>query len=191
LGLSAEEPVVGFVGRLTAVKDPILFLEAARLVYQQMPNVRFCIVGDGELRASVERQVEALGLTRCVHVVGWKQDMPAVYAGLDVLALSSRNEGTPVTAIEALAAGVPVVGTRVGGMADVVRDGETGLLVPAGDARALAAGIADLIRLPERARRLAEAGRDDVLCRYSRERLIADMESLYLLLLKEKGVCPW
>jgi glycosyltransferase involved in cell wall biosynthesis len=127
-------------------------------------------------------------MKRRVHLLGWRRDMPAVYAALDVLALTSLNEGTPVSAIEALAAGVPVVGTAVGGMADVVQDGETGLLAPSGDVQALAGAILGLLGNRGRARALGAAGQRDVRARYSRERMVADMTALYRSLAQEKGL---
>jgi glycosyltransferase involved in cell wall biosynthesis len=181
-------PLIGFVGRLTAIKNPALFVEAARHVLDQVPDAHFILVGDGELRSQVERQIAELGLAARVHLVGWRRDMPAVYAALDVLALTSLNEGTPVTAIEALAAGVPVVATAVGGVADIVRDGQTGLLAAVPDASALAALIADLLALPERGQGLAQNGQRDVLARFGRDRLIADMDCLYQAVLAEKGI---
>jgi glycosyltransferase involved in cell wall biosynthesis len=188
LGLPPDVLLVGYVGRLTAVKNPALFVEAARYVLERIPEARFVMVGDGELRPELEQQIAALGLADRVQLAGWQRDMPAVYACLDALVLTSLNEGTPVTAIEALAAGVPVVATAVGGVPDVVRDGRTGLLVPPSDPAQLAASIADLLASPERGRVLAHAGRQDVLARFSRERLIEDMESLYRAVLSEKGV---
>jgi glycosyltransferase involved in cell wall biosynthesis len=187
-GLSADAPLVGFVGRLTSVKNPALFVHAARRVLEETPEAHFCVVGDGELRQDVERQVAALGIADRVHLAGWQRDMPAVYAALDVLVLTSLNEGTPVTAIEALAAGVPVVATDVGGVADVVRDKETGFLVPPGDAGALARSVSALLSDTGRGHAMAQAGQQDVLARFGRDRLIADMEELYLSLLKEKRI---
>jgi glycosyltransferase involved in cell wall biosynthesis len=137
------------------------------------------LVGDGELRPEVERQIADLGLSDRVLLAGWQRDMPAVYADLDALALTSLNEGTPVTVIEALAAGVPVVATAVGGVGDVVEGGRTGLLVPPSDVAALASALVSVLSEPTRGRALALAGQQDVLVRFGRERLIADMESLY------------
>jgi len=188
LGLSADVPLVGFVGRLTGVKNPALLLEAVPYVLERVPDAHFVLVGDGELRTEIERQIAERGLAGQVHLLGWQRDMPAVYADLEALVLTSLNEGTPVTAIEALAAGVPVVATAVGGVVDVVRDGQSGLLVPPSDAPALAASIADLLVSPERGQALARAGQRDVLARYGRERMIAEMESLYQALLDEKGI---
>ncbi len=185
-GLSTDAPLVGFVGRLTSVKNPNLFLQAAKQVLEKTPEAQFCVIGDGELRQDVEHQVAALGIAERVHFAGWQRDMPAVYAALDVLVLTSLNEGTPVTAIEALAAGVPVVATDVGGVADVVRDKETGFLVRSGDAGALAKSISVLLSDTGRKLNMAKAGQQDVMARFGRDRLIADMEALYMSLLEEK-----
>ena len=188
LGVPAEALLVGFVGRLTAVKNPSLFVEAAGHVVQQFPQARFVFVGDGELRAALEEQIDALGLAGHVIFAGWQVDMPAVYADLDLLVLTSLNEGTPVTVIEALATGIPVVATAVGGVPDVLKDQETGMLTPSGDAEGLAQAIVELLHAPERAEALARAGQGDVLDRFDLVRLVDDMESLYLALLQEEDV---
>jgi glycosyltransferase involved in cell wall biosynthesis len=188
LGVPAGAPLVGFVGRLTAIKNPALLVEATGRVLERAPDAHVVLVGDGELRRDLEAQIASLGLGPRVRLAGWQREMPGVYAALDLLALTSLNEGTPVTAIEALAAGVPVVATAVGGMVDVIRDGQTGTLVAPGDAQALAAAIGAILCEPERSRRLARAGQQDVLARFSRDRLVSDMEALYVSLLEEKGV---
>jgi glycosyltransferase involved in cell wall biosynthesis len=188
LRVPAEALLVGFVGRLTAVKNPSLFVEAAGHVVQQFPQARFVFVGDGELRAALEEQIDALGLAGHVIFAGWQVDMPAVYADLDLLVLTSLNEGTPVTVIEALATGIPVVATAVGGVPDVLKDQETGMLTPSGDAEGLAQAIVELLHAPERAEALARAGQGDVLDRFDLVRLVDDMESLYLALLQEEDV---
>jgi len=187
LGISSDAMLVGFVGRLTGVKDPSLFIEAASLVVEQLPETRFVFVGDGELRPTLEQEVEALGLTRQILFAGWQMVMPAVYADLDLLVLSSLNEGTPVTVIEALATGTPVVATAVGGVPDVIVDQETGVLVPSGDAEALAQAVVRLLRDREWADALARVGQQSVFDRFALPRLVGDIESLYLALLEEKG----
>jgi glycosyltransferase involved in cell wall biosynthesis len=187
LGISSDTMLVGFVGRLTGVKDPSLFIEAASRVVGQMPATRFVFVGDGELRPTLEQEVKALGLTRQILFAGWQTVMPVVYADLDLLVLSSLNEGTPVTVIEALAAGTPVVATAVGGVPDVIVDQKTGVLVPSGDVEALAQAVVRLLRDRECAEELARVGQQSVLDRFSFPRLVGDIESLYLALLREKG----
>jgi glycosyltransferase involved in cell wall biosynthesis len=184
--LNGVERLVGIVGRLFPIKNHHLFLDAATLVAKQESAARFAIVGDGVLRPDVERHARHLGLADRVIFTGWRRDLPRIYADLDVLAVTSNNEGTPVSAIEAMAAGCPVVATRVGGLPDLIRDGETGYLVPPGDAPALAAALLHLLRDPEMARRMGETARSMVRHRFAAQRLISDMEWLYLGLLERK-----
>jgi glycosyltransferase involved in cell wall biosynthesis len=182
--LQASDRLVGIVGRIFPIKNHYLFLDAAALVAQEEPAARFVIVGDGLLRAEIEHQAQALGLSDRVIFTGWRRDLPSIYADLDVLAVTSNNEGTPVSAIEAMAAACPVVATRVGGLPDLIRDGETGLLVPPADAPAVAAAIVRLLRQPGEARRLGQAGRAMVRERFAVQRLVSDMEQLYQALLQ-------
>jgi glycosyltransferase involved in cell wall biosynthesis len=182
--LQASDRLVGIVGRLFPIKNHHLFLDAAALVAQEEPAARFVIVGDGVLRAKIERQARVLGLSERVIFTGWRRDLPSIYADLDVLAVTSNNEGTPVSAIEAMASACPVVATRVGGLPDLIYQGETGFLVPPGDPPAMAAAIGRLLRQPEEARRLGQAGRAIVHERFAVQRLISDMQQLYHTLLQ-------
>ena len=145
-----DTPLIGMVGRLVPIKDVPTFLLAAAKVRKVTPKVRFALVGDGEERELLERQCAHLGLAEVVSFHGWRRDMPSVYGDLDVVVNTSRNEGTPVALIEALAAARPVVATRVGGTPDLLRDGAFGRLVPAGDADAVAEAILDTLRRPGR-----------------------------------------
>jgi glycosyltransferase involved in cell wall biosynthesis len=140
-------------------------------------------VGDGERRAALEALAAELGLADRAHFLGWRRDLPAVYADLDVVCLTSLNEGSPVALIEAMAAGRPVVATAVGGVPEVVQDGVSGLLVPPRDPAALAAAIAGLLAEPARAAALGRAARAAVYPRYSSQRLVRDIEALYARLL--------
>jgi len=137
------------------------------------------MAGDGPLRPRLEAAARGAGLADRAHFLGWWEDLPALYADLDVVALTSRNEGTPVCLLEAMAAGVPVVATAVGGVGDVVRHGETGLLVPPGDPGALAAAMAALLGDPERRSSLGLAGRRAAYPAYDVKTLIARVEALY------------
>lgn len=183
LGLDEATPLVGIVGRLTPIKNHRLFLEAAARL--ETP-AHFAIVGDGECRHSLEAHAAALGLGARAHFLGWRQDLPAIYSDLDALVIASDNEGTPVSIIEAMAAGAPVVSTAVGGVPDLIDDGQTGLLVPPGDAPALAQALDRLLRDPELARRMAAAARPAALARFSIDRLADDLAALYRTLLREK-----
>jgi glycosyltransferase involved in cell wall biosynthesis len=187
LGVSASTPLVGIVARLVPIKAHEVFLEAAARVHAAMPEVRFVIVGDGERRGELEALASELGVAQAVLWPGWRRDMPRVYADLDVVALTSRNEGSPVSLIEALASARPVVSTAVGGVPEVVVDGETGLTVPSGNANAVADAILRLLREPELAARLGAAGRRHVYPRYDASRLVDDVKNLYLHELALRG----
>jgi glycosyltransferase involved in cell wall biosynthesis len=186
LRVAPDVPLVGIVGRLVPVKDHATFLRAAALLRQEIPNVEFAIVGDGELWDHLHDLSRELGLERVVHFTGWREDLDAVYAGLDVVVLTSRNEGTPVSLIEAAAAGRPVVATNVGGVRTVVEDGASGLLYGAGDAAGLKRGIASIILDPELAGRLGETGRRLSFERFGAERMIEELRSLYGRLLEHQ-----
>lgn len=181
-----DAPLIGIVGRLVPIKDIRTFLEAAALVRRETPGAYFAIVGDGELRSELEAHAAALELGDAVHFHGWRSDMAPVYGDLDVVVNCSQNEGTPVALIEALAAGRPVVATRVGGTPDLLGDGARGTLVPPGDPRALAEAIVTTLRCPMPER--AEAARQYVLARHSVTRLLSDVDGLYRELLS--GATP-
>lgn len=187
LGLPPDGPLVGIVARLVPVKDVATFLRAFALARERVPGVRAFVVGDGEERAALERLSGELGLGASCRFVGWRADMPNVYAAADVVALSSLNEGSPVSLIEAMAAGRPVVATAVGGVPDVVRDGETGSLVPPRDPAALAAAMTELLLDGELARRYGEHGRAAAYPRFDASRLVSDIERLYDELLGRVG----
>jgi len=186
LNLGDEVPLVGIVGRIAPIKNHRLFLQAAALVSVKEPATRFVIVGDGILRSEVERQACALGIVDRVLFTGWRRDLPRVYADLDVLALCSDNEGTPVSAIEAMAAGCPVVATRVGGLPDLITNGESGYLVPPADVEGLAAAILRVLHDPDTTDRMCRAARLSVQRRFTMKRLITDMEQLYCELVTDR-----
>jgi len=141
LGIAAGAPVAGIVARLVPIKAHEVFLAAAAAVRRRRPDAVFLIVGDGERRAELEALAASRGLRGSVRFTGWRRDLDRVYADLDVAVLCSRNEGSPVSLIEAMAAGRAVVATRVGGVPEIVEDGVNGLLVPPNDAAALALAI--------------------------------------------------
>jgi lipopolysaccharide/colanic/teichoic acid biosynthesis glycosyltransferase len=183
LEITSDAPLVGIVGRIFPIKNHRLFLEAAALVAAKEPRARFVVVGDGTLRANMEAVARQIGIGERTIFTGWRRDLPRVYADLDVLVVSSDNEGTPVSAIEAMASGCPVVATRVGGLPDLIEDGEVGHLVAARDAEAMAGAILDLLRDGDRARQMGQSARALVGDRYRAERLCRDIEALYTELL--------
>jgi glycosyltransferase involved in cell wall biosynthesis len=183
LGLGAV-PLVGIVARLAPVKAHNVFLRAAAALRERMPDVHFVVVGDGELRASLEALASELGLGGCLTFLGWRSDVERVYADLDLVVLSSRNEGSPIALIEAMASGTNVVATAAGGVPDVVRHGETGLLVNPDDPAALSASMEELLRADSgRRAAMAAAARDDAFERFGIDRLLADIDRLYTTLL--------
>jgi glycosyltransferase involved in cell wall biosynthesis len=182
-GFPEAAPLVGVVGRLAAIKDLGTFLAAAALVRASLPEVRFSLVGDGPARSLLEVEGSRLGVSDVVFFHGWRRDMRAVLGDLDVVVNCSRNEGTPVALIEALAAARPVVATRVGGTPDLLGGGTRGLLVPAGDPPALAGAILATLREPAAAQQRAEAGQRHVLGAHAASRLMDDIDSLYRELL--------
>jgi glycosyltransferase involved in cell wall biosynthesis len=187
LGVDADTPLVGIVARLAPIKAHEVFFEAAAQVLQTLPRARFLVIGDGERRDELESLVDRRGLRSAVRFLGWRRPMVGVYADLDVVALTSRNEGSPVSLIEALASARPVISTRVGGVPDVVVDGVTGLSVPSGDAAGMAEGMLRLLRQRELADALAAAGRRHVYPRYDSSRLVDEVRNLYLRELNGRG----
>lgn len=197
----ASDILVGIVGRLTEIKNHELFLQAAALFKQEFaaePSsapVRFVVIGDGHLRHKLEQQVQANGLGDDVTFVGSRRDPENFYPALDLVALTSRNEGTPLTLIEAMANARPVISTAVGGVVDLLgeqlsasNDGafvvcERGVRVRPGDAHGFASGLAQLIANESLRREIGERGLQFVLANYSKERLLADIKSLYAELL--------
>jgi glycosyltransferase involved in cell wall biosynthesis len=187
LALDDQTPLIGIVARLVPIKAHELFFEAAARVRKTLPAARFVIVGDGERRAELEAMVDRMGLRQAVIFLGWRRPMLGVYADLDVVVLTSRNEGSPVALIEAMASARPVISTEVGGVPDVVVDGVTGLTVASGDARAMGEGILRLLRDRDLAERLAVAGRRHVYPRYDSSRLVNDVRNLYVRELAGRG----
>jgi len=187
LGVGTDVPLVGIVARLAPIKAHEDFLQAAAEVHKVLPRVCFLVIGGGERRALLEQLAHDLGLNDAARFLGWRRDMPRVYADLDVVALSSLNEGSPVSLIEALAAARPVVATRVGGVPEVVLHGETGLTVPAARPTELAQAITTLLRDWDLAQQLGSAGRRHVYPRYDSSRLVDDMRSLYRRELAARG----
>jgi len=187
LGIDADAPLVGIVGRLVPIKAPELFLQAAVKVREALPSAQFLVVGDGERRQELETLADHLGLKASVHFLGWRRDLVRVYADLDVVVLSSLNEGSPVVLIEALASARPVVATAVGGVPEVVINGQTGLTVPVSDVASLSESILTLLRDRALADRLGQAGRQHVYPRYDSSRLVDDVRQLYLNELAAQG----
>ena len=187
-GIPEDRFVVGWIGRMTAIKRVPDILAAFKALRERGVEATLCLVGDGPDRDAIEQLASDLGIVRDVLLVGYQRDVAPYYAFFDALLLPSANEGTPVVAIEALAAERPVVATRVGGVPDVVDDGESGFLVEVGDIEALADRLEQLARDPELRARLGKTGRKRVVPRYRVERLVDDIDELYRELLTARGL---
>jgi glycosyltransferase involved in cell wall biosynthesis len=187
-GVPEDRFVVGWIGRMTAIKRVEDILLAFRELRGRGLDTTLCVVGDGPDRESVERRAHELGVARHVLFVGYQREIAPYYAFLDALLLPSANEGTPVVAIEALAARRPVVATDVGGVSDVVREGVDGFLVRVGDVTAMADSLERLARDPELRARMGDEGHERVTARYRVERLVDDVDELYRELLSASGL---
>jgi glycosyltransferase involved in cell wall biosynthesis len=181
LGLDPSHGVVLAIGSLTKQKAQHVLVAAMADVQRRQPSARLVLVGDGPLAADLAGQVRTLGLDDVVRMPGARDDVADLIEAADVFVLSSVREGLSVTLLEAMRGARPAVVTRVGGNAEAVADGVTGLVVPTGDPPALAAALADLLGDPARARAFGEAARRRYVERYTAERMVRETEALYRL----------
>lgn len=202
LGFADDAFVVGIVGRLAPIKNHEMFLRAAGKTLRAVPNARFVVIGDGESAPRLRALAESLGLTKAVRFAGLRTDLAQIYADLDAVALTSRNEGTPLSLIEAMASACPIVATDVGGVADILMREWTGpvaartffaspsprgLLVPSGDASAFAGALERLAGDRTLGRTLGAAGRAYAFSGHALPRLIDDIDVLYRRLLAPRS----
>jgi len=178
-GVSDGELLLSYVGRLAPIKRIDVMLRAFAKARTLGAPVRLALVGDGSLRPELEQLAASLGVREHVWFAGYREDVAPVAAGADIALLTSDNEGTPVSLIEAAAAANPSVATAVGGVADVITP-ETGILAPAGDVDALAAAIAKLASDADTRARMGAQARLHIRDRFSAERLASDIDRLYL-----------
>ena len=186
LGIAATAPVIGTVAALRPEKNHALFLRAAKIVRDRIPEANFVIVGDGPQREALVQLTGELDLGDAVHFLGNRSDVPEILAALDVFALPSRIEASPVSILEAMASGKPVVAPRAGSIDESVSDGETGFLTEPGNVRQVADRLAELASDRERARRMGQAGRAVVVDHWSQERMIEGYERLIATIYRRK-----
>ncbi len=184
LGIPTDAPVVGTITRLMEQKAPLDFVAAARRVIEADPQVHVVMVGDGPLRDQVA--AAAAGIPR-LHLLGFRNDVPDVLAMLDVVAFSSLWEGLGRALTEAVLAGKPVVATAVNGVPDLVVDGQTGYLTPAGRPDELADRILDVLARPDRGAAMGAAGANRVVGRFDVDEMVAGLDQLYQEILEEHG----
>jgi glycosyltransferase involved in cell wall biosynthesis len=196
IGAEDDEIVVGFVGRLTAIKNVPLLLEAARLHHEskkdgppKLPKLKFVIIGDGELREELQNSAEGSGLSGLVTFLGHRMDPEVFYAGMDIVALTSLNEGTPLSLIEAMFCSRAVIATAVGGVVDLAGDVveetanfkvcERAILVRSGSAEGLLSGMLHLAENEKLREKLGENGNSYTVLKYDKTRLVEDLQKLY------------
>jgi glycosyltransferase involved in cell wall biosynthesis len=179
LGLPGDKWIVGAAGRLTPVKNLALFVDLAERLSQKRSDVLLVVVGDGEDRQRLERLVRDKGLVDRVLFLGWQTEIEKVYKAIDLLVLTSKNEGTPVAVIEAMASGCPVVAAPVGGVVDLVKHGVTGLLAGPEDIDDFVDRVEQILDDPDLGPRLVDKARDFIASHYGLDRLLDDMSRLY------------
>jgi glycosyltransferase involved in cell wall biosynthesis len=179
LGIALDERVALTVGSLTPAKAQHLLLEAFVEVARRVPEARLYVAGEGALRPALEAQIRREGLDQKVRLLGARRDTAELMAACDVFVLSSVREGLPVTVLEAMRAGRPVVATRAGGTAEAVDDGVTGRVVPLRDAASLAAAMAEVLGDRDRAALMGRAGHERWARDFTAERMVRETESLY------------
>jgi len=189
-GIPEKSPVIGCVAHFADHKDHRTLIEAAARVAAAVPEVRFLLVGDGELRPQIERQIKDLDLEGRVILTGFRNDVPRLLAAMDIVALASHLEGLGTSLLDAMAMSRPVVATRVGGIPEMVEDGVTGRLVPPRNPSRLAEALIELLQRPEDCKRMGRAGRARMLAEYSAESMVSATEALYLKIAEAKKVIP-
>ena len=197
-GLDDETVAIGIIGRLVPVKNHSLFLTALKYVLNNSSaKVKAFIIGDGESRALIEKLATGLDIKFSQHTgrehshplifTSWRTDVDTICAGVDIIALTSLNEGTPVSLIEAQAAGKPIVSTRVGGIADVVLENRTALLSDITDEKAYCNNLLQMVNDVSMRQKFSNAGQEYVLNKFGYQRLVANMGDLYRDLLDKKN----
>ena len=192
--IGTDEALIGVVGRLCEVKNHAMFIESAAKLKTENLSAHFAVVGDGHLREELEMHAQRAGALDCVSFTGFREDAASLYAEFDIAALTSLNEGTPLTLIEAMSCGCAVAATEVGGVVDLMGkrlealDGFTvwdhGVTAPSRDVAAFTNGLKYLIERPALRREMGERGRGFVSSRLSKERLIGDIGDLYYDLIR-------
>ena len=182
-GVPRSCPLVGVAARLQPEKGVAYLLEAAATILRRWPQVHFLVIGDGPEREALQAYAERLGMQKHVHFLGFRQDARALVGSLDILVVPSLSEGTPLVTLEAMAAGVPVVASAVGGIPEQIRHQREGLLVPPANAQALGEAVLQLLNNPSRMQRLGQAGKQRVLSQFRLETMVQQTEDVYRTML--------
>jgi glycosyltransferase involved in cell wall biosynthesis len=188
LNIPKEAAVIGIIGRLTAIKNHKMFLEVAKEVKRKdsPKKIKFLIIGDGEMKDELIALSSKSGIREDVIFAGWRKDMDLVYKAMDIVTLTSLNEGTPVSLIEALASGRTVVATDVGGVRDIVENGKSGFIVPSNDIDAFSEATSRLLNDVKKRKEFGLYGRDFIKGKYSKDKLVDTIENFYCRELHQK-----
>jgi len=178
--------VVGAACRLAPLKGLIDLIRAVASLHAEFPGLRLEIAGTGPQREELERELSRLGLAGRVRFLGWQRDLGPIFHNWDIFAMPSLDEGLPISTLEAMAEGLPVVATSVGGLPEAVEDGQTGYLVPASDVTALSGRLRLLILDPKRRRAMGAAGRERARAHFSADRMVAEIAAIYDSLVTDK-----
>ena len=187
LNIPETAPLVGIVAALRPEKNHGLLVRSAVRILTEQPECHFLIIGDGPERPHIEQQIAELGLQHRFHLLGSRHDTPHLLAALDVFTLCSLNEANPVSILEALSTGIPVVSTDVGSIRETVIDDHTGFLVPSEDAIALASRVCELLRSPQHAKQLGKNGRDHIVQGWSLDSMVSGYEELIERIYRQKN----
>jgi glycosyltransferase involved in cell wall biosynthesis len=187
IGIPPGARVVGTVGRLSPVKRQDLLIRAFARSLASVPDAHLLVVGDGPLMGELRDLAASLGIEDRVHFVGYQAEPETLLGAMDLFALTSRSEGMPLVVLEAWAAGLPVIASRVGGLPEMLGDGQAGVLFESGDEAALAAALCELLAAPGALERMGQAGRSKVLARFDARQMADDYERHYVELLETKG----
>jgi glycosyltransferase involved in cell wall biosynthesis len=189
--LTDDQIAVAIIGRLAPIKNHKLFLDSIEIVNQQTTKKPvFFIVGDGETRNEIEIQIEKIKTNQTIDIrlTSWIHDIKTFNAGMDIICLTSNNEGTPVSLIEAQACNIPVISTDVGGVKDIVNENETGFVVPKNNPEKFAEKLLELIEDEKKREKMSQNGWSFVKDNFHYSRLVKDMENYYLKLLKNSSL---
>ena len=185
--LPINKYMVGIVGRLVPIKNHTLFLRIVQAISRIRQDVHFVIVGDGECNPSIKEQMQKMGIENTCSILGWQKELKPIYDILDIVCLTSLNEGTPVSLIEAQACGKVVISTDVGSVRDIVFSGQNGHIVSLNDEAGFTHHLLTLLDNPEMRQKMGEVGRKFVFNNFGKENLLRDVDALYSKLL---AGCP-
>jgi glycosyltransferase involved in cell wall biosynthesis len=172
-------PIVGLIARLSSEKGADIFLNAAAMILVELPSAKFVVVGEGPDRDKLESLIDELKIRPSVSMLGRRDDMPSVYASLDIMVSASRQEGLPMAVLEGMASRLPLVATPAGDVPTVVLDGRTGVMVPLEDATSLASAVVALLRNPAQRKRLGAAARKLIEDEFSADRMTSEYLRVY------------